>query len=102
MKKKTIVIIIFVVLIGVFVFPSFRFSGVDCLAGCSMPKGLPLPYSIFHAGGVIFEDGSGASSKEFLLLNLLIDLLVWFGVANIFVFIGSQIAKLFSKKSSEV
>lgn len=74
--NKKILLITFVILSGIFIYPSFRFPGVDCIAGCAMPKGLPLAYSIFHDSGIV-----GGSSKEFLIIPLILDLIIWFFVA---------------------
>jgi hypothetical protein len=74
--NKKVLIITFIILTGIFIYPSFRFPGVDCLAGCSMPKGLPLAYDVFHGSGIV-----GGSSREFLIGPLILDIIIWFLVA---------------------
>lgn len=76
--NKKIIFTIFLILIAIFVYPSYRLPGEDCIAGCLMPKGFPLPYSIIHGSGI-----AGGSSKEFIIINLIIDIIIWFIVANI-------------------
>jgi hypothetical protein len=90
--NKKITFFIFIILVSIFVYPSYRLPGVDCIAGCAMPKGFPLQYSILHGSGVV-----GGSSKEFILANLIIDLLFWFVIAILVSLIISKLINRFKK-----
>ncbi len=72
--------IIFIILIAVFVYPSFRLGGVDCLAGCAVSQGLPYAYLVEHGGGVVLP---GGYPSEFFLNSLMIDIIIWFASALI-------------------
>jgi hypothetical protein len=52
-KKYILFLITFVIIFLLAIYPSFISSpGVDCLAGCTIGKGFPLPYNVTHIGGI--------------------------------------------------
>lgn len=70
-KNSILFLILFAIIFIFAIYPSFVSSpGVDCLTGCVIGKGFPLPYRITHAGGI----ADFPSTTEIRYPALLIDI----------------------------
>jgi len=89
-KKILISISLFIILSLIFVYPSFYTQPpIDCLAGCTGKKGLPLTYYIVRGGGVLMHDSEGRiltpGGTAIDRKNLIIDLVFWFVISLVLV-----------------
>ncbi len=70
---RTLIIfaLIFIATASFAIYPSFVSSpGVDCLAGCAVGKGFPMPYVFTHRGGVV----GGSTNEQIYYQALAIDI----------------------------
>lgn len=80
MKILILNVILFAGLVLLFVYPSFYTSPpIDCLAGCSGIKGLPLNYYDFSGGAF-------GSELNIDMQNLILDVIFWNIVSSIVTF----------------
>lgn len=104
--NKIIFIVSFLILVALFIYPSFERlpeserGGVDCIAGCVMytEKGFPLSYYRLetHGSGII-DSSKAEPTKNLNYTNLFINTLIVFVMSYLIAKIISSLQSRFSQ-----